>query len=35
MTHEIMRAWAEAGIISVVEYVAWVQENNLSEACQQ
>lgn len=24
MTHEIMRAWAEAGIISVAEYVAWV-----------
>jgi hypothetical protein len=34
MTHEIMRAWAEAGIILVAEYVAWVQKNNLSKACQ-
>ena len=24
LTHEIMRAWAEAGIISVADYVAWM-----------
>ena len=27
LTQEIMRAWAEAGIISVAEYVAWVRAN--------
>lgn len=28
VTHEIMRAWAEAGIISVKEYVAWALVNS-------
>lgn len=27
-THKIMRAWAEAGIISVKEYVAWALVNS-------
>lgn len=31
MTHEIMRAWAEAGIISVAEYVNWVNSNKAKE----
>jgi hypothetical protein len=35
MTQEIMRAWAEAGIISIAEYVAWVQSNEPSKDHEQ